>query len=229
MFGLTRKRTPQQLWNLHKEDFLKIYAHEQSAPLTHAQLEKCFVDKKGVQYYRFPEAVALPVERLGQRSLILQWMSAGLTADEQNKFLDEIDKAVMDGLTNKDKKAAARVGSCTTQMRDRQKMVLHTELLYNFLAVQWVRKDENPTVYNNEIQMQKVEQFKEETASGNSYFFFQQKELKKLNDLWNFTEAEWNKYWEESKIKIQATKEALETFSQTASKKFETLTKEMSN
>ncbi len=224
----SKKKTDLQLWNERKESFLKIYASEQSTPLTHSQLEKCFVDRNGKQYYRFPEAVALPVERLGKRSEILQWMSAGLSDSEQELLLNEIDKALMDGLSNKDKKSAARIGSIIHQMRERRKMVIHTELLYNFLACQWVREDEAPDVYNNEIQMQKVEQFKEEVAHSNSYFFFQQTELKMLNDYMNFTEDEWNKYWAESVIKQQALKAALEVYSQTGLKKSEKHTKEMS-
>lgn len=208
-----RKKTALELWNENKEEFLKIYASQQSKPLDKKQLEKCFVDRNGKIYYRFPESVALPVERLGKLNQFIGWISAGLTASELNYFLDEIDKALNDGLANKDKKASARIGSLVTQIRERQNMVIHTELLYNFLAVQWVREDEAPDVYNNEIQMQKVEQFKKEVANSNSYFFFQQKELKRLNVLLSFTEDEWKQYWQESLDKQRALKSALEVYS----------------
>lgn len=229
MFGLTRKRTPQQLWNLHKEDFLKIYAHEQSTPLTHKQLEKRLILRNGKQVYGFPEGTALPVERYGQVQKFLQLQIRALTDQELGLMLDEIDKALMDGISNKDKKAAARIGSIVHQIRQRKEIIIHTELLYNLLACQLILEDEDPLVYNNEIQMQKVEWFKEETANSNSYFFFQQKELKKLNELWNLSEEEWNKSWEESLIKQKALKETLATYSQTASKKSVRPTQETKN
>lgn len=203
----------KRLWDENREEFLKIFAHEQSKPITHSQLEQIFVDRKGQIYYRFPESTALPIERLGKVNEFIAWMSAGMSGSEQELFLNEIDKALMDGLRNQDKRSAARIGSVVQQMRERRKMIIHTELLYNFLAVQWVREDEQPDVYNNEIQMQKVEQFKEEVAHSNSYFFFQQRELKRLNDLLNFTEEEWERYWQESQLKQKALKEALAIYS----------------
>lgn len=216
MFG--KKLSVAQYYVLHKEELLKIFAHEQAKPITHAQLEQCFVDRNGKRYYRFPESVALPIERLGERDKLMMWMSAGLTASEQEMFFEEIDKALSDGLANKDKRASARIGSCIQQMRERRKMVIHTELLYNFLAVQWVREDEAPDTYNQEIQLQKVAQFKEEVAHSNSYFFFQQKELKRYFDFTNFTEAEWNQWWSESVVKQKALRTALEVYSEGLSK-----------
>lgn len=229
MFGLTKKRTPQQLWNLHKEEFLKIYAHEQSTPLTHKQLEKCFVDRKGKQYYRFPEGMGLPVERLGETKKFIQLQIRALTDQELGEMLDVIDKALMEGIAGKNNKAAAIIGSMTHQIRQRKEIIIHVELLYNLLACQWVREDEQPDVFNNEIQMEKVVQFKEETASGNSYFFFQQQELKKLNELWNFSEDEWNRHLTESRIKLKASHEVLKEFLQTESARLSELIPETKN
>jgi len=210
----TKKPTVEQYYELHKEELLKIFASQQAKPLTHADLEQCFVDRNGKRYFRFPDSVSLPIERLGERDKLMMWMSAGLTASEQEMFLAEIDKALMDGISDPKKRSAARIGSCVQQMRERRKMVIHTELLYNFLAVQWIREDEIPDKYNQEIQLQKVAQFKEEVANSNSYFFFQQKELKRYFDFTNFSEAQWNQWWQESLTKQKALKEALEVYSQ---------------
>jgi len=102
-------------------------------------------------------------------------------------------------------------------------MVIHTDLLYNFLAVQWVREDEHPELFDATIHDEKVRQFKNETATGNSYFFFRQPELKRLNELWNFTENEWTQYWNESQQRQQFMQMALKTILSDIESKNETM------
>jgi len=82
-----KKLTVEQYYELHKEELLKIFASQQSKPLIHADLEQCFVDRNGKRYFRFPDSVSLPIERLGERDKLMMWMSAGLTASEQEMFL----------------------------------------------------------------------------------------------------------------------------------------------
>lgn len=164
--------------------------------IPHSKLELCFTDSKGKKYYKFPEDMSLPLERFGKLQEYMMWMSAGLTSNELDLLLDEADKALTEGLTQK--KNASKIGFIISQIRDRKSMVIHTELLYNFMAVQTVREDEAAEVVNNAIHLDKVNQFKEETKNGKTYFFFHSLGLKKLNDLFNMSEAEWNKFWEES-------------------------------
>lgn len=193
----------------------------------HAKLEPCFTDSKGVKYYRFSENASLPIERFGKLQEYMMYMSAGVTASELDALLEEADKALTEGLTQK--KNAAKIGFIISQIRERKNMVLHTELLYNFLAVQVIREDEQPEHFSNRIQMEKVERFKEETAKGNTYDFFFAIGLKKLNDLYKMSEPEWTQYWEESlqrQAKLQKVLKLLrseEKSSTTSSEKATTL------
>lgn len=180
---------------------------EVKTSIPHAKLEYCFSDSLGVKYYKFPESMSLPLERLGQLQKYMMWMSSGITSSELDKLLDEADKALTDGLTQK--KNAAKIGFILTEIRDRKNMVIHTELLYNFLAVQVIREDEAAEFYNNSIQLEKVERFKAETAKGNTYDFFLRIGLKKLNVLFSMSEQEWNKYWDESIQQQKALTEAI--------------------
>lgn len=164
--------------------------------IPHAKLELCFTDSNGVKYYKFPEAMSLPVERFGKLQEFMMWMSAGLTSVELDALIDTADQALTDGLTQK--KNAAKIGFVLSQIRERKNMVIHTELLYNFLAVQVIREDEPAEHFNNSIHLEKIAQFKIETANGKTYDFFLHIGLKKLNDIFNMSEAEWNKFWGDS-------------------------------
>ena len=175
--------------------------------IPHAKLELCFSDSKGIKYYKFPDNMTLPIERFGKLQEYMMWMSSGITASELDSLLDEADKALTDGLLQK--KNASKIGFILSEIRDRKDMVLHTELIYNFLSVQLVRQDEPPEHYNNSIQMEKVTQFKEETKNGKTYDFFLRIGLKKLNDLFSMSEQERNRLWEKSIQEQNLLKEAL--------------------
>jgi len=175
--------------------------------IPHAKLELCFTDSKGIKYYKFPENMTLPLERFGKLQEYMTWMASGISPDEIDMLMDKADKALTEGLLQK--KNAALIGFIISEIRNRKGMVIHTELLYNFLAVQVIRQDEAPEVYSNSIQMKKVEQFKEETKNGKTYDFFLRIGLKKLNALYNMSEAEWSRLWEESIQAQRLLKEAM--------------------
>ena len=166
--------------------------------IPHSKLELCFTDSEGTKYYKFPESMSLPVERFGKLQEFMMWMSSGLTSTELDSLLDVADKALVNGVSTG--KNAAKIGFIIHQIRERKNMVIHTELLYNFLAIQVVRQDETTEHFNNAIHLEKIEQFKIETSKGKTYDFFLQIGLKKLNDLFNMSEDEWNRAWEESEL-----------------------------
>lgn len=211
-----RKKSPEELaaelWRTPegREACMKL-VHTERKPLTHSSLSYAFVDKDGKKYYRFPKDVALAGKRFAQMQDYMSWMSAGMGADEFDMFMDAIDKVLLDGLGKHANVVA--LGAIIAEMKKRRKMVIHSELLYNFMAVQLVREDESPEEFDNDIQLQKVAAFKELTKTGSTYFFFHSQELKKLSTLFNMSESEWKTYWEESLIKQKALPQALKVLS----------------
>lgn len=187
-----------------------IFKRNSNTASIHPKLEYCFTDSKGKKYYKFPESMSLPIERFGKLQEYMMWMSSGITSSELDLLLDHADKALTEGLLQK--KNAAKIGFIINELRERKNMVIHTELLYNFLSVQVIREDEAPESFNNNIQMEKVEQFKEDTKNGKTYAFFLRIGLKKLNDLFSLSEEEWNKLWEESTHQQKVLKQMVTLF-----------------
>ena len=191
----------------------EVLKEQNRAPLSHSQLEYAYTDGAGQRYYRFPDTMHLPIERFGKMKEFMMWMASGITPAELDKLIEFGENALEEGMKAKGSKSAGKIGWLLQELRDRRKLIIHTELLYNFLACQWVREDEDPTLFSNEIQMQKVEQFKQEVAGKDSFFFFQQRELKIVYDRLNLSQAEWTAYWEDSLIKQLALKEMLQSYS----------------
>lgn len=204
-------RTPslKALWEKHREDFIRFYAMELVKKIGARDLEHCYTDLNNTAYFRFPKDMALPVERLGKLYYFSELLFKGLSPEEDEKIDAKISDALEVGLKNSKHKSAAMIGSLLMERQKRREFVFHTELLFNLLAVQWVREDENPSTYSNEIQMQKVVQFKKEVEEVGAYPFFQVEELKQLRSFFDLSKEDWEGYWKESLLRQQTLKEAL--------------------
>lgn len=209
MFNLSlRNKSTEQLWKLHREDFLKIYASEQGLKIGHVDLEKWFIDSLGKQYYKFPKLMALPIERMGKLNELYSHLSAGISGSEMAKLTSAMDLILSQGIGKPE--IASKLGAIVHILKERQKLIFHTEILYNILAVQAIREDERPDVYNNQIQMEKVTQFKEEVAQSNAHFFFHQIQLQTPIDLLRLSQSEWTALWHDSVVSQEALGEMLD-------------------
>lgn len=196
----------ESLYAKHKTELRLLMALDK--PKDKATMEFGFTDSNGKNYFKYPQDAVIPVERWGKLNEYAMWMSAGLTSTELDKLVTRGEEAIADGL-KKDTRNVAIIATVFDQIRQRKNMVIHTELFYNYVAVQLVREDEQPDVFNNEIQLQKVEQFKKEVAAGNSYDFFFKLGLSKLNSLMDMSKAEWEQYWINSQQEQELLSEAV--------------------
>lgn len=198
------------LWSKHKKTFLSFYVKEVAKPILKTDLRYIFTDLNGKKYYEFSQDKPLPLERFGEQTRLLESFTKGFSAQEERPIYEEMKKALANGL--KDTKMISRIAFLIGLLEDGINNPMHTELLYEIVAVQWVREDEMPETFNSKIQSEKVSAFKEYVATHGSYFFFQSAPLKKLNHLLNMSESEWTTLFHESLIRQKAIKEQIKRF-----------------
>jgi hypothetical protein len=170
------------LWLKHREEFLKIYANEipQGDKLT---LEKALVDLDGKVYYRFTgSSTIMPLERMGKMQDFLTMMSAGLDATELEALIDIANNELALALAGK-KADVLKIGAVLNQIKERQSMILHDQLLWQFMAVQLVREDEPASQFVQKIHDEKIEALQLLYYKNDDYSFFHNPELKLLSDL----------------------------------------------
>lgn len=199
----------QSVWNKHKKDFLILHALENTKKIKSRDLEYRYIDLNGMSYFGFGKDMALPLDRLGKVYHYMELLLKGLSVEEDEAIDTAISKQLELGLTNPKEKSAAKIGALLIEREKRRKLVIHCELLYNLLAVQWIREDEDPSVFSNDIQMQKVDQFMKEVESRGAYPFFQVPELIQLNSFLKMSETEWEQFWQESTLQIKVLKEVI--------------------
>jgi hypothetical protein len=128
------------------------------------------------------------------------------------RLVDAADAALAAGI--KTGKNAARIGLVLTELRERADLILHHELLVHFLAVQLIREDERPEVFDGSLHREKVTDLLAESSGGHPFFFSTRwPELKKLNETFNWSPDEWNEFWNESRVRIARLDSILRTAS----------------
>jgi len=180
------------IYKLFKSTFLKEYAKDQLIPFTFKDLKKEFVDLDGKQYYSYT-GMAMPISRISKAEDFKIWANNGLTQPTLLALIKQGDEAINKALL-KDKdfaKQMAKLYTIHNEIKDRANYVIHSELIYNAIAIQYVREDEDPTDYNNEIQLQKVLAFKELDEKNDYAFFLNQPQLKTLMDSLNMSREKW--------------------------------------
>jgi hypothetical protein len=210
------KKTDNQLlceiYNRNPEEVNRFFASKQSVPLTHKSLEKWFLSKDGKQFYKFPKLMSLPLLRLAVLKGFYSWLSAAISESEFEKVLTTMDKILSEGVGKPE--TAAKMGSLIQHLKERKNMVLHSELLINIVAAQAIREDEQPDIYTNAIQLEKVDQIKELINDGAGYFFFQNIQLKTPIDFTKLTPTELTTLFHESKAVEAAFPEIMNLFHQ---------------
>lgn len=187
-----KKKQPdlKQIWKDHREELLRLYAAEvpQGDKLS---MDKALVDLNGKVYYRFTgSSTIIPLERMGKMQDFLTMMSAGLDEKELTALIDVANNELALALNGK-KADVVKIGAVLNQIKERQQMILHDQLMWQFMAVQLVREDEPPAKFVQKIHDEKVEALQELYYAHPDFSFFQTPELRLLNEMLRSSQQDW--------------------------------------
>lgn len=157
----------------------------------------------GYKYYEFPLRTDIPIHRLLRISEYARWISRGIDKDNLIELINIADELLYNGL--KEGKNAAKLGYVLTEIKERESKAVPSEAYYNYFASIYIREDEDLDIFNEQIHLEKVSDFKNASFDGSS-FFFQLKELKELTNysnisLVNFRQALNESHKESKRIK----------------------------
>lgn len=188
--------------------FFRFSKKEPPRHKTAADLDYAFTDLNGKRYYKIPiEVMTVPLERVGKSQDFTMYMAAGMTPENIKKFtriaITEIENLVR-GLPGSLPKATIALN----EIEQACDIVIHTELLYQFIAVNYIREDEDPFEYSENIQVEKVEMFKRLNKEKHA-FFLNLPELKNVSKFLNSSPEELDDLWKDSQRKIRRQEQVL--------------------
>ncbi len=179
------------LYRHFKDSILQVQFNEQSKKKGFEKMKKMFVDSNGKAYYRYIDDLEIPIMRKGQLEKVLKEIQMGISVDESNK----IDEFILDEI-NKPKVDRAVIGHLILERKNREKLLIHPELLFEAVAIMYIREDEEPTLVDKEITRQKIEQLKKDSVGG-LYDFFYSSGINTYLPFLEKSEEEWQEYWEQ--------------------------------
>lgn len=187
-------------------EMIKGSRTKKDPPLRTAKdLEYAFTDTTGIRYYRINTQLGVGLEHYGKAMEFTMWMAAGLQPTELNSILDVME-TTLEKLVEGKKGNLATLGWAINEIRLRQQMVIHTELLYQYIACHYIREDEPLTEWIESIHNEKVEAFKECVKTQTAYDFFQLPELMNLTAISTMSQEQWTQHWNDSIREQEALK-----------------------
>lgn len=177
-------------------NLFKWFKKPKPTRLTAKDLDFAFKDDHHT-YHRINTQLGVGLEHYGKAMEYTMWMAAGLQPKELNSILDVMERT-LEALVEGKKGNLATLGWAINEIRLRQSMVIHTELLYQFIACHYIRDDEPLTEWIESIHNEKVAAFKEIVKTQGAYDFFQLPELMNLTAISSMSPEEWKTLWDES-------------------------------
>jgi hypothetical protein len=197
-------------YKLFKKQILAIQYLEQSKKPGLEKLEYKFRDSKGRAYYAYPNDLDLPLKRKGEMERVLLEIEAGISKSELDLIVDSGIAAIN---RVKDGRPAPDLGTVLYlfhEMKIRKDILIHPELLFEAVAIMYIREDEDPAVVDKEILNEKIEQFKLDSKDG-LYDFFYRSGINTFMPYLEKSQEEWMEYYSEGKAKAEALKSQLKS------------------
>lgn len=180
----------------------------EAPPITYRDLEFGFKDDDGNILRRFPSTIDFPLDRHARRSDIITWMSAGLTNKELNDLTD-VAIAELENLAAGRKGSLVKAAAAMHEIRNRSTLALHHELMYQFIAIHYIREGEDPYRVNDSIMDQKIESFQKMVAGGRLMDFFHLPELRNICNIIGLSSEEFQSLWSESMVQMKVLNQKL--------------------
>lgn len=186
-------------WLFRKKFQAFVFKDQSSKKTGFEKTVRSFFDSKGKSYYSFGSDMDLPLERLQALLPKLKLLKYGFDEDMEDKLWEALELAINNGK----KPDIAQIGFIAKERSRRKDMVINQDLLFDIIALRYIREDENPGIVDPEIHKEKIEQFKFDSKDG-LYNFFYLAGLAELVPLLKITEKDFLEFLQDSEVKNQA-------------------------
>lgn len=154
----------------------RYFFEGQSKPEGLENYTYAFCDSNGKKYYILNSDSLMHMTRKAQLDMALEEFHRRLTSAEIAMVADGLKKEINDIIGNKDPNITAdiltRIYQYAEDLDRRERDFIHPVAYWNLVAMLYLREDENPKIFDEEVHKQKAEQFKKDAESGLSHFFF---------------------------------------------------------
>lgn len=157
MFKILYKFFPNQM--------NEVVYNSQPRPDEFGKMKVSFVCN-GKRYYRYRDDLDIPLQRKGQIDILLKEWEAKISSYELQDWLSKMEKSLDEAVSGSAVKSLAKIGFLIEELKARQEKLIHTEILFALVGAMYIREDQDPAVWNEEVERMKIREVKKAYEEG---------------------------------------------------------------
>ena len=156
-----------------------------------AKTEFVFVDPEGKRYYQYPNLFDMPVCRKQKLEILAKEHQEKLSFYDVKVFIDA-GKAILE----EGKGVVQKIGYWLGVMEDKAERLFHPYTFMEMAACMLIHEDQDPSIWDEELEAQKIENFKKWCKSkGGLHAFFMEAGLSSYFPFLKSMEKDFNEYF----------------------------------
>ncbi len=190
------------------------YCFTHQSKTYHQNMQVAFVDSQNRKYFYFPDLKQLPLPLLEKLNELQEQLNCKLPGRDLDAWLAKVEEV----LNSNSQTKITELGYWLGVLKDRKEILFDPTLLTEIAALLYIREDENPSVYNEQIHKEKFNLLWADSQKGGAlYDFFQQAGLSRYIPSQSITAENWQQSLTEIMEKINKFNSTLTQISTFAS------------
>jgi hypothetical protein len=190
------------------------YCFTHQSKTYHQNMQVAFVDSQNRRYFYFPDLKQLPLPLLEKLNELQEQLNCKLPGRDLDAWLAKVEEV----LNGNSQTKITELGYWLGVLKDRKEILFDPTLLTEIAALLYIREDENPAVYNEQIHKEKFNLLWADSQKGGAlYDFFQQAGLSRYIPSQSITAENWQQSLTEIMEKINKFNSTLTQISTFAS------------
>lgn len=197
-------------WEWLKKRLVKVLIEEinKNKPKQLAQTEFIFVDPNGKRYYQYQNLWDMPVCRKQKLEILTKEHQERMSFYDVKTFI-KAGKAILE----KNDSVIQKIGYWLGVMEDKANMLFHPYTFLEMAACLIICEDQDPSIWDEEYEAKKIENFKIWSKSGGGlHDFFTQIGLGEYFPFLTSMGSEFNKYFENAELMNRKYLEAMKSY-----------------
>ncbi len=193
------------IYNLFKGKLNQLAFNDWHKPNKWQGLQFAFVFQ-GKKWYKYTDMNLMPIKRYTEMERLSMEMQNVISKKDMSVFIDLIKSSIdMMMIKGKLPQGMAQISKVATEMEARQTMLIHERIWFEIAACQYIREDEDPTIFNADWENTKAELFKQNVAElGGLHGFFMEAGFERFIPSLAKLAPEFEQLWKEQIAELRA-------------------------
>lgn len=134
-----------------------------------SKMKPVFIDSNGMRYFEFIDLDDMPIPRFDEMQITLQELGNRISNSDLDQFVDVCQSIINQ---EKGKNKISDISAMLSALKSRRQVLYDPYLMFKMCACLYIREDQDPSVWDEDLEKNKIEQFKKDSREGLYDFFY---------------------------------------------------------